>query len=206
MPLGALRAEPSSSDEQVIEFLTLTAVATEVLAAAQTAYIGGGQGPDINGLEQLVDRLAARLGSGNVVRFEGRESHLPERAQTVASALGPAGPRAAPLSSPVSCPRPPRLLPHPEPVTAIAPVPDDPPMLFRWRRHSHRIVRAEGPERLAPEWWRPAAMARSPLGNDTRDYYRVEDADGRRFWLYRDGLYNGGDSEPPRWYLHGFFG
>ena len=154
----------------------------------------------------MVDRLAARLGSGNVVRFEGRESHLPERAQTVASALGPAGPRAAPLSSPVSCPRPPRLLPRPEPVTAIAPVPDDPPVLFRWRRHSHRIVRAEGPERLAPEWWRPAAMARSPLGNDTRDYYRVEDADGRRFWLYRDGLYNGAATDPPRWYLHGFFG
>ncbi len=193
--------EPSSSDEQAIEFLTLTAVATEILPAAQTAYIGNSQSSDINGLEQLVDRLAARLGSGNVVRFEGRESHLPERAQTVASALGPAGPRAAPLSSPVSCPRPPRLLPRPEPVTAIAPVPDDPPVLFRWRRHSHRIVRAEGPERLAPEWWRGPSLQ----GNNTRDYYRVEDADGRRFWLYRDGLYDGG-GEPPRWYLHGFFG
>ena len=203
--------EPSSSDEQAIEFLALTAVATEVLPAAQTAYIGGVQESNTSGLEQLVDRLAARLGSGNVVRFEGRESHLPERTQTITSALGPAGPRTAPPRLPVSCPRPPRLLPRPEPVTAIAPVPDDPPVLFRWRRHSHRIVRAEGPERLAPEWWRPAATAASPLGapllgSDTRDYYRVEDADGRRFWLYRDGLYDGGDSEPPRWYLHGFFG
>ena len=83
-------------------------------------------------------------------------------------------------------------------------MPDDPPVLFRWRRHSHRIVRAEGPERLAPEWWRGL----SPLGNNSRDYYRVEDANGCRFWLYRDGLYDrgGGSGEPPRWYLHGFFG
>jgi protein ImuB len=145
----------------------------------------------------LLDRLAARLGGVNVVRLKGRESHLPERAQTIAPALGDRA--VLPFQQP-SCPRPPRLLPRPEPVSAIAPVPDDPPVLFRWRRHSHRIVRAEGPERLAPEWWRPAT-----LGNDTRDYYRVEDAEGRRFWLYRDGLYDS-SSEPPRWYLHGFFG
>ncbi len=195
--------EPSSSDEQAIEFLTLTAVATEVLPAAQTAYIGGRQEGDSNGLEQLIDRLAARLGSGNVVRFEGRESHLPERAQTVASALGSVAALASSgAAAPASCPRPPRLLPHPEPVTAIAPVPDDPPVLFRWRRHSHRIVRAEGPERLAPEWWRSPSL----LSNDTRDYYRVEDTDGRRFWLYREGLYDGSNGAPPRWYLHGFFG
>ncbi len=202
--------ESSSSDEQAIEFLTLTAVATEVLPAAQTCYVGNAEGTDAGGLEQLIDRLAARLGSGNVVRFEGRESHLPERAQTVASALGPApgrtsGPALGAASS-ISCPRPPRLLPRPEPVTAIAPVPDDPPVLFRWRRHSHRIVRAEGPERLAPEWWRTSPPGPSLLGNDTRDYYRVEDADGRRFWLYREGLYDGDNDAPPRWYLHGFFG
>jgi len=195
--------EPSSADDQAIEFLTLTAIATEPLPAAQTSYIGGAQASDANGLDRLIDRLAVRLGGANVVRFEGRESHLPERAQTVTPALG--GRTVLPFHPP-PCPRPPRLLPRPEPVTAIAPVPDDPPLLFRWRRDSHRIVRAEGPERLAPEWWRD----HSRLGNDTRDYYRVEDADGRRFWLYRDGLYdsglNGASSEPPRWYLHGFFG
>ena len=205
--------EPSTSVEQAIEFVTLTAVATEVLPAAQTSYIGdAGRESDTSGaggLEQLIDRLAARLGANNVVRFEPRESHLPERAQTVVGVLGATRSRAGPpLPRPptMSCPRPPRLLPRPEPVSAIAPVPDDPPVLFRWRRHSHRIVRAEGPERLAPEWWRATAPAPSPLGNDTRDYYRVEDADGRRFWLYREGLYDDGSREPPRWYLHGFFG
>jgi protein ImuB len=190
--------------EQAIEFMSLTARITESLPAAQTSYIGGGRKSDSIGLEQLIDRLAARLGAGNVVRFEPRESHLPERAQAVSPALGSTPKPAPPLLPTMACPRPPRLLPRPEPVTAIAPVPDDPPMLFRWRRRSHRIVRAEGPERLAPEWWRRP----SALGHDTRDYYRVEDADGRRFWLYREGLYDrdGHISEPPRWYLHGFFG
>ena len=193
--------ESFGADDQAIEFLTLTATVTEPLPAAQTSYIAGAT--DAGGLDPLIDRLTARLGGANVVRFESRESHLPERAQTVAPALGD---RAALPFPPPPCPRPPRLLPRPEPVSAIAPVPDDPPVLFRWRRHSHRIVRAEGPERLAPEWWRATAPAPSPLGNDTRDYYRVEDADGRRFWLYREGLYDDGSREPPRWYLHGFFG
>ena len=193
--------ESFGADDQAIEFLTLTATVTEPLPAAQTSYIAGAT--DAGGLDPLIDRLTARLGGANVVRFESRESHLPERAQTVAPALGD---RAALPFPPPPCPRPPRLLPRPEPVSAIAPVPDDPPVLFRWRRHTHRIVRAEGPERLGPEWWRE----RAPLGDNTRDYYRVEDAAGRRFWLYRDGLYdsglNGANGAPPRWYLHGFFG
>ncbi|MCZ6509766.1 MAG: DNA polymerase Y family protein [Alphaproteobacteria bacterium] len=201
--------DSSASVEQAIEYLALTAVATEALPAAQTSYIGGaGPASDTTGLEQLIDRLAGRLGAGNVVRFENRESHLPERAQAAVPALGVTGRRAAPPpQSPrptMPCPRPPRLLPRPEPIAAIAPVPDDPPVLFRWRRHSHRIVRAEGPERLAPEWWRRIPLAASPPGSHTRDYYRAEDGDGRRFWLYREGLYDSG--EPPRWYLHGFFG
>lgn len=199
--------ESSGSVEQTIEFLTLTAITTEPLSAVQTSHISGDRQSDAIGLEQLIDRLTARLGTANVVRFETRESHLPERTQAAVSALAPAlGSAPKPLSqspSPaVMCPRPPRLLPRPEPVTAIAPVPDDPPMLFRWHRHSHRIVRAEGPERLAPEWWRHPTS----LSDSTRDYYRVEDTDGRRFWLYRDGLYDSSASEPPRWYLHGFFG
>ena len=107
-------------------------------------------------------------------------------------------------------PRPPRLLTRPELVEAVAPVPDDPPVMFRWRGHLHRITRAEGPERIAPEWWRTpdAAAGNTVLDDDTRDYYRVEDEDGRRFWLYRDGLYDRhrNADDPPKWYLHGFFG
>jgi protein ImuB len=93
--------------------------------------------------------------------------------------------------------RPVSLLPIPEPVEAIAPVPDDPPLTFRWRRIQHRVAFADGPERIEPEWWRAEAPAKA------RDYYRVEDLAGRRFWLYREGPY--GAPEPPRWFLHGFF-
>jgi protein ImuB len=97
--------------------------------------------------------------------------------------------------------RPLSLLPVPELVQAIAPVPDDPPLFFKWQGMQHRIRAADGPERIGPEWWRPEAekgALRKP-----RDYYRVEDAEGCRFWLYREGLYDGKDE--PRWFLHGFF-
>lgn len=77
-------------------------------------------------------------------------------------------------------------------------MPDGPPLRFRWRRVLHEVARAEGPERIAPEWWR--------RGDDTltRDYYRVEDVRGRRFWVYREGLY-GRETSCPRWFLHGLF-
>ncbi len=87
-----------------------------------------------------------------------------------------------------------RLLPRPEPIEAIALLPDHPPVRFRWRRLSHKVARAEGPERIEPEWWQAApALAEAPA----RDYFRVEVEDGRRYWLYRAGT---------RWFLHGVFG
>ena len=96
--------------------------------------------------------------------------------------------------------RPLLLTAPPDPVTVLAEVPDGPPVLFEWRRVAHRVARADGPERLAPEWWRP----RDAAGRLTRDYYRVEDTDGRRFWLFREGLYDR-PGDTPRWFLHGVF-
>jgi protein ImuB len=87
--------------------------------------------------------------------------------------------------------RPLRLLSRPEPIEAIALLPDHPPAQFRWRRLRHRVARAEGPERLAAEWWRATEVL------PPRDYFRVEDEDGRRFWLYRAGS---------QWFLQGLFG
>jgi protein ImuB len=162
-------------------------------AAAPEAGPAGGEAPE---LAALVDRLAARLGLGNVHRLAPVASHVPEHAQARAPALEiPAGGWAAGKLRPV------RLLVAPEAIEATAPVPDDPPVLFRWRRLLHRVVRADGPERIAAEWWREAG---APDPDDIRDYYRVEDAEGRRFWLYRAGLFRPGAA--PRWYLHGVFG
>ena len=94
--------------------------------------------------------------------------------------------------------RPLKLLDRPEPIAVIYEAPDGLPRLFRWRGGVHEIARAEGPERIAPEWWREGGK---PF---TRDYFRVEDREGHRYWLFREGLY---DLEPrePRWFLHGLF-
>jgi len=159
-------------------------------------------GPDDAGeLARVLDRLGARLGLSRIVRQEAYESHLPERAvlHVPACRAGDAAvawkttePAAPPL-------RPLRLLMQPEPVEeVVAVVPDGPPARFRWRRVLHEVVRAEGPERIAAEWWRTAAS------QPTRDYYRVEDKEGRRFWLFREGLF-GRETIEPRWFLHGTF-
>ena len=94
--------------------------------------------------------------------------------------------------------RPLRLFERPEPVEAIASVPDGPPIRFRWRRLMHEVSAFEGPERIAPQWWKQEA---STL---TRDYFRIEDQNGTRFWLFREGLY-ATETARPKWYVHGLF-
>jgi protein ImuB len=165
----------------------------------------------------LVDRLANRFGSGALTMLRPRESHIPERAEIRRPALetlvamkssrlagvspwpSPQGSRKGPL-------RPAFLLRRPEPITVIAEVPDGPPARFTWRRVEHRVARAEGPERIAPEWWRTLYLDAGKRQPRPRDYYRVEDHDGAAYWLFRHGLYGGEkESAPLSWYLHGLF-
>ena len=160
-----------------------------------------GASADIAALAVLADRLGNRLGLANLHRLAPRASHLPERAVAVLPVLA-ASPKE-PATWPVGTIRPIRLLAPPEPVEAMAPVPDDPPILFRWRRLHHRVRRADGPERIAAEWWRKPAPARICDPADIRDYYRVEDEEGRRFWLFRAGLYQ--PDKAARWFIHGVF-
>ncbi len=154
---------------------------------------------DAGALDALIDRLAARLGSEAVSRLRPSNSHLPERASRRISAVHCAGkdvglwPERDPQSPPL---RPLHLFDPPQPVEVMSPVPDGPPVRFKWRRVTHRVVNAEGPERIEGEWWRRK-------GGRVRDYYRVEDEEGRRFWLFRAGYF--GDLPPPRWYMHGLF-
>ena len=92
----------------------------------------------------------------------------------------------------------------------LAEIPEGPPARFTWRRVTRRVVKSEGPERIAPEWWRgfAAARAASHKGRTARprDYYRIEDEDGHRYWVFREGLYQESEFGPPCWYLHGVFG
>ncbi len=188
-----------------VEVMVLAATAADPLAPVQTAlHTGrGAAAGDGDGVARLVDRLGNRLGPESVVRLVPRASHVPERACREVSALAPPAPAASTPATSGPPPRPLHLLPWPEPIEVMAPVPDHPPVMFRWRRRRHRVARADGPERIGPEWWlEEPGDAFSPQRR-IRDYYRVEDTEGRRFWLYREGLYRPGVE--PAWYLHGFF-
>lgn len=176
-----------------IEAVRLAARHAEPLAPLQPALDGSGEQADIG---ELIDRLVARFGRERVLRFAARDSHIPERAAR------PAPPHSAPPRRPWTAPpgppaRPLRLFEPPEPIETLAEVPDGAPLRFRWRRALHEVARAEGPERIAPEWWRAAP------DTPTRDYYRLEDREGRRFWVFRAGLH--GEASAPAWYLHGLF-
>jgi protein ImuB len=176
-----------------IELLRLEATGTSPLGAAQAEIAARYEEAD---LARLVDQLSQRLGATRVVRLEPRDSHVPERAQgLVPAASGGFAPRPWLARRP----RPLRLLPRPQPVEAVAPVPDGPPAVLGWRGERRRVVAGTGPERIALEWWRPA-----DAGAGTRDYHRVTLADGRRLWVYREGRC--GEPCPPRWRLHGLFG
>ena len=171
----------------------LSVVRTEPLAALQ---IDLNRRPDrAADFDGLVDRLSARLGPAAVLRFEPRNTHIPERATRLVPAHAPPLQRHYDGGRTDTPPRPLHLFDPPQPVEALAGLPDSPPRRFRWRQVQHEVVRAEGPERIAGEWWRRS--------EPTRDYYRVEDAAGRRFWLFRQGLY--GDAAQPRWFIHGLF-
>jgi protein ImuB len=151
-------------------------------------------------LGALVDRLTTRLGRGRVRRLVPADSHIPEQA-AFDLAFADAPPTTGWPSPPAGEPplRPIQLFDPPQAIDVIAEVPDGPPRRFRWRRRLHEVTRHEGPERIAAEWWRRADGA-----GLTRDYYRVEDKEGQRFWLFRHGLY-GTEKPNPGWYLHGLF-
>jgi protein ImuB len=182
-----------------VDLMVLAALATEPLLPAQTAFTRR-EGRERQ--EPLIDRLASRLSGAAVRRLFSRESHIPERAQETRSALAGASPWSKP--SPAKPPRPCLLFAEPEPVDVLAEIPEGPPARFTWRRVTRRVVKAEGPERISPEWWRE--LVRSS-GSRPRDYYRIEDEDGRRYWVFRAGLYQESDAKDlPTWFLHGVFG
>jgi protein ImuB len=191
-----------------VEAMRLVAAATDPLGFVQTtSSLVGEVSPD---LAPLIDRLANRLGEARIYHMVPVESDVPERSVRLAPALLPfTGARVAgsPVASsrvvggwPANLPRPVRLLDPPQPIDAMALLPDHPPVAFTWRRVRHRVRHADGPERIAGEWWK-----RDREWSSVRDYFQVEDEDGRRFWLFRRG--NGSDAETGdmRWFLHGMF-
>jgi protein ImuB len=199
-----------------VETMILSAPSTEKLEADQT-ILKGELGDAIESMETLLDRLGNRLGFGRLHSLQPAESHLPEcmqrlmpvsfESQSCSRRPSPASGREGKNDS-LTClwerngscaERPIRLLNYPERMTPITPEERDgaPPSAFRWRRQLYQLRRIEGPERIAPEWWRQY----QGWAGGTRDYWRIEDAEGRRLWLYREG----GGAKESQWFVHGLF-
>jgi protein ImuB len=189
-------------------------LAVAVAEPCAPAQIGLGNDDDAAALARLIDHLGARLGGARVRRLIAEDSHIPE----LAAAAVPAQMRGLDdgwaawrefRDRHESGARPLRMLAQPEPIEAIAQVPDGPPLRFRWRRALHEVVAAEGPERIEGAWWSEPDSGTLP--HLARDYFRVEDKTGLRFWLFRAGLYRNMTQKDweerrfPQWFMHGAF-
>jgi protein ImuB len=210
-----------------IDLLTLSAERLAPLAPCQVSLQSGVRQTRKVSVETFIDRVANRLGGDRILVPVRQQSHVPERsghllpAMTHLAARNPDRSSAAgTLPSPLSA-VPVLLLSPPEAIDVLAEVPEGAPQRIRWRRVFRRIVRAQGPDRVYPDWWSGLLEARassesgggaaSPrtalIEQTTRDYYRLEDETGTNYWVFRAGLYT--DSEkrtsPPAWFMHGVF-
>lgn len=171
-------------------FLLEAPVVEEMTEQQETLWNTSGKNKWV-AIAELLDRLAGRAGSDIVHRYLPAEHYWPERSIAEASSL-----KEEPATSwRTERPRPIHLLPDPERVEVTAPIPDYPPMLFRYKGQIHKIRRADGPERIEQEWWISEGLH--------RDYYLVEDETGARFWIFRLGHYH--EQSNPEWFVHGFF-
>lgn len=174
-----------------IELFVLQATSVEDHTPKQESFWETSGRVNNEELSQLIDRIGSRFGKEVVFRFGPAEHYLPEHSyQPIPPLL-----EAKPGQWPTHKPRPVQLLPIPERIDVAAPVPDYPPMNFRYKGKLHKIVKADGPERIEQEWW--------VQEGEHRDYYAVEDQEGRRYWLFRLGHYTGDKTH--QWFLHGFF-
>ena len=199
--LAALKLDRLASDIDAgfgFETLTLSATQVEPMTARQENLLDQIDDHDTGEREaMLIDSFVHRLGGDHVRRLIARASHVPEQAGGIALvAQAPAAPQQKPLTGP----RPFLLLPKPEIAEVLALLPEGPPRRFRWRGVMRNVTQADGPERIADEWWRNSE-AQDHLA---RDYYVVEDEMGHRFWLYREGVQER-ETHLPRWFVHGVF-
>jgi protein ImuB len=191
------RAAENLNMEFGLEAARLDVVQVERLGAqARTLVAVEESAASAEKISALADVLSARLGPKQVLRPKLHDTHQPEKAGGWKSVLSNDAGEALALKPPRDGVqrRPLTVFASPQPIEAMATVPDGPPIRFRWRRVLREVSRAEGPERISGDWLG---------GGPTRDYYRVEDRDGRRYWLYREGLF--GEHADPRWFVHGLF-
>jgi protein ImuB len=174
-----------------IELFVLEATKVENHSPVQEEFWKQNTGLNNNHLSELIDRISGKIGSESIHRYLPDEHYWPERSFKEASSLA----EQPTTEWKIDRPRPLQLLSSPEIVEVTAPVPDYPPMLFRYKGKLHKINKADGPERIEQEWWIEEG--------EHRDYYAVEDEEGCRYWLFRSGHYDA--QKKPLWFIHGFF-
>ena len=174
-----------------IELFVLEATKVEEHAPIQNEFWKQASGLNNNSLSELIDRISSKIGANATNRYIPDEHYLPERSFKKAASLTEQPTTLWKLDRP----RPLKLLSLPELIEVTAPIPDYPPMNFRYNNKLHKIIKADGPERIEQEWW--------IQGGEHRDYYAVEDEEGCRYWLFRSGHYD--ENKKPKWFLHGFF-
>lgn len=181
---------PAITPELGIELFTLSAAQVEDMFTRQDALWSAKPGLDDVEVGELLDRLAVKVGGQAIHRYLPDAHYWPERSLKPARSM-----KEVPDTEwNAGQPRPTRLLAKPERIDVMAPVPDHPPRMFVYRGIRHEIVKADAPERIEREWWMDEG--------EHRDYFCVEDKQGRRYWVFRSGHYDG---ESPLWYIHGFF-
>ncbi|WP_374818620.1 Y-family DNA polymerase [Brucella grignonensis] len=178
-----------------IETMELAAIVVEPLRDRQIIF-SLVEEPQAD-ISDLIDVLANRVGENRLCRFTPVQSDVPERSVACVPPLSP----ETGATWDGDWPRPPRLLSQPEPIETMALLPDNPPVWFTWRGVRRRVRRADGPERIRGEWWKRDAETAT-----VRDYFRVEDDTGERYWLFRSGDGERPESGSQRWFLHGIFG
>ena len=174
-----------------IELFILEAPKVEELSPVQETMWENTAGLDNIALTELLDRIAGKMGANHIHRYVPDEHYWPERSFKPAADIN----EKKTTTWKVDRPRPLQLLPKPAPIEVTAPIPDYPPMLFRYKGLLHKIIKADGPERIEQEWWLQEGQH--------RDYYTVEDEEGHRYWIFRSGHYDAAKSY--QWFMHGFF-
>ena len=174
-----------------IELFIVEATKVEDLFAVQEKLWNNKDNLEDEELSELLDRIGGKFGNNTIFRYLPDEHYWPERSIKLASSIN----EKTALIWKTDKPRPIKLLPRPELIEVTAPIPDYPPMLFRYKGKLHKIIKADGPERIEQEWWLQQGRH--------RDYYYVEDEEGCRYWLFRSGHYD--DTKLPQWFIHGFF-
>ncbi|MEJ0082210.1 MAG: DNA polymerase Y family protein [Puia sp.] len=174
-----------------IELFMIEALKAEKISPHQEKLWDAICGLENPGLSELMDRLTNRFGNSPIRRFLPSEHYMPEK--TFKESISLEESTVTPWLT--GRPRPLQILSRPELIEVTAPIPDYPPMLFRYLGKLHKIKKADGPERIEQEWW----IQHGPH----RDYYAVEDEEGQRYWLFRSGHYE--ENEKAKWFIHGFF-